>query len=178
MRSIPLLPALLRGLHILSVCAWLGGGLGVILLLLLGRQTESAEELQAYNLVITAIDDHLISPGAASTVMTGLLLTRARKNVAYQNHWLLAKLIVTIAALSFGSLALAPWLRELLEISRQDGLAVFDDHIYRESYLWGMVGSLVQMTALIGLLGGSVAQRATVRVPRKCGGCPPARTPA
>jgi uncharacterized membrane protein len=166
------LPSMLRGLHMLSVCAWLGGGLGVLLLLFLGKQTESSDELQAYNLVITAIDDLLISPGAFGTIATGVLLSHARKKTLLRNHWLVAKLSITLAAMFFGGFFLAPWLKGMLSVAVKDGFAVFDDLAYLNAYRTGMAGSLLQMFVLLGILWGSVTNRLASRQERKCGCCP------
>jgi uncharacterized membrane protein len=165
------MPALLRGLHILAVSAWLGGGLGVLLLLILGNRADSSDEVKAYNLVITAIDDLLISPGAAGTLATGLLLSRSRRKAFPGDLWLAVKLLVTLTAILFGTLFLAPWLKGLLSVTTRDGLAVFDDREYFNAYCSGLAGALFQTTMLLGLLWGSVARKLPVRG-KKCGSCP------
>ncbi len=162
----------LRGLHILSICAWLGGGLTVLLLLSLGRETESAEDLQAYNLVITAIDDLLITPGAGSTLFTGLILAHCRQLKIMRNRWLLSKLLITVAAICFGALALGPWLREMLSYSIKDGGAIFLDMDYAHSYHAGMAGGIIQTMSLLGLLAGSVIRSAKPEAKNGCSKCP------
>lgn len=169
------IPSFMRVLHILSVCAWLGGGMGVVLLLLIGRQTESVGELQAYNLVITTIDDLLITPGAAGTVATGLLLVRYRHVSIIHNRWLRMKLTVTLCAICFGALLLAPWLRDLLAVTLKDGMAVFDDALYRHAYRVGITGSIVQTLVLLGLLGASVIRTPQPKRLPDCSRCPTAR---
>jgi hypothetical protein len=154
----------------LAISAWLGGGLGVLLLLILGSRADSPDELKAYNLVITAIDDLLITPGAAGSVATGLLLSRSHRKALPGDRWLAAKLLATLTAILFGTLFLAPWLRELLSVTLRDGTAVFDDRDYLNAYHTGLAGSLFQMTMLLGLLWGSVARRLPVRR-AKCGAC-------
>lgn len=162
----------LRGLHILSICAWLGGGLTVLLLLSLGRETESAEELQAYNLVIIAIDDFLITPGAGSTLCTGLILAHCRRLKILRNNWLLSKLLITVAAICFGAFALGPWLREMLAYSIQDGGAIFLDTDYTHSYHAGIIGGMAQTTVLLGLLAGSVFRSTKPEAINGCSKCP------
>jgi len=65
--SIPIL----RTLHLLGISAWIGGGIGILLLLALDCRTESHAELQAFNRVIDAIDDCIIAPGAIITMLSG-----------------------------------------------------------------------------------------------------------
>mgnify|MGYP001450412572 CR=1 FL=1 len=166
------LTSLLRGVHLLAVCAWIGGGLGVLLVLLLSKHAESPDELQAYNLIITAIDDLLISPGALVTVATGLLLSHARKNGLLGNHWLRTKLSITLAAILFGGLFLAPLLEGLHSVDIKDGLAVFDDMAYLNGFRIGMAGGLLQMAMLLWVLWGSVTNRLQLRQEKKCGCCP------
>lgn len=164
------LSTLFRGLHTLTVSAWLGGGLGVILLLMLGSRADSPDEVKAYNLVITAIDDLLITPGAAGTVATGLLLSGSQRKTTPLNRWIATKLLATLSAIIFGLLFLAPWLRGLLAVSLADGSALFFDWDYLNFYRLGLAGSLFQMAILLGLFWGSVKRGAAPRGNR-CSGC-------
>ncbi len=164
-----------RGFHILSICAWVGGGLTVLLLLALGKDSESAEELQAYNLVIAAIDDFLITPGAGSALCSGLLLACCRRLKILKNGWLLSKLIITVAAICFGAFALGPLLRELLLYTTQDRGAIFLDTSYARSYHAGIIGVIVQTILLLGLLAGSVHRASKTEARSNCSRCPLAR---
>ena len=148
--------SLTRTLHLLSVSAWIGGGLGILLLLVLDTRAQTAEELQAFNRVIDAIDDWIIAPGAVATLLSGLALARARSLRVMDSHLLRLKLFCTVGAVAYGILFVAPWLERLLVYSRLDDLAVFDDRLYSRSYAIGAIGCAVQALLVLGLLAVSV----------------------
>ncbi|HZV81061.1 MAG TPA: DUF2269 family protein, partial [Geobacteraceae bacterium] len=131
---------LLRTLHLLSISAWIGGGIGILLLLALDCRTESAAELQVFNRVIDAIDDCIIAPGAIATLLSGILLAHARRLPVLSRGFFSIKLYCTTGAIAYGLFFVAPWLERLLVYSRLDDLAVFDDRLYAHSFLVGALG--------------------------------------
>lgn len=161
----------IRCLHILSVCSWLGGGLGVLLLLYLDLQTDSIANLSVYNLVIIRIDDILITCGAAGTLLSGLYLAWLNNLTIKRRCWLAGKLFATLLAISFGMIFLAPWLENLYNFSCQDGLAIFDDRRYAHSFKAGVIGCIGQSLVLLALLTISVIHNGIYRKKRSCGGC-------
>lgn len=146
----------LRTLHLLSISAWIGGGIGVMLLLALDYRTEDASELQAFNLVIDAVDDCIIAPGAITTLLSGLLLAHARRLPVLQSGFFSVKLYCTAAAIVYGLFFVAPWLEKLRTYSNMDNMAVFDDRLYSNSFLVGTIGCAVQSVVVLALLIFSV----------------------
>jgi len=149
--SIPLL----RTLHLLGISAWIGGGIGILLLLALDCRTESAAELQAFNRVIDAVDDCIIAPGAVITLLSGIFLAQARR-LPVQSGFFSLKLYCTAGAILFGLCFVAPWLEKLLDYSRLDAMAVFDDRRYARYFLVGTLGCAVQGVVVFVLLLVSV----------------------
>jgi len=143
---------LLRTAHLLGISAWIGGGIGILLLLALDCRTESAAELQAFNRVIDAIDDCIIAPGAVITLLSGIFLAQARRLPLLQNGFFSLKLYCTAGAILFGLCFVAPWLEKLLFYSRLDDMAVFDDRLYARSFLVGALGCAVQSVVVLALL--------------------------
>lgn len=161
----------IRCLHMLSVCSWLGGGLGVLLLLYLDQQTDSIANLSVYNQVIIRIDDILITCGAAGTLVSGLFLAWLNQLTIKRRCWLAGKLLATLLAICFGILFLAPWLQNLYSFSCHDGLAIFDDRRYEHSFNAGVMGCIGQSLVLMALLTISVIHNGISRKQRSCGGC-------
>lgn len=155
MVSLRFVVPLFRSLHILSICAWIGGGLGIALLLILDRQAESVGDLQSFNRVIDAIDDYIVAPGAISTLVTGLSLAKARRFRVMKTPWLSMKLYVTLAAIGFGLFFVSRWLEKLLTYALRDDFAVFDDRLYFQAYIVGVVGCTVQAVVVLGLVAYS-----------------------
>lgn len=147
---------ILRTLHLLGISAWIGGGIGILLLLALDCRTESPAELQAFNRVIDAIDDCIIAPGAVTTLASGIILAQLRRLPLLQGGFFSLKLYCTVGAILFGLCFVAPWLEKLHLYSRLDDLAVFDDLLYARSFLVGTVGCAVQGVVVFILLLASV----------------------
>jgi uncharacterized membrane protein len=144
--------------HLLSISAWIGGGIGILLLLALDCRTESSLELQAFNRVIAAIDDCIIAPGAIGTMVSGIFLAQARRLPVLQGGFFSLKLYCTGGAILFGLLFVAPWLEKLLIYSQRDDLAVFDDRLYARSFQVGALGCAVQGMVVFALLLVSVVR--------------------
>lgn len=158
---------LLRTVHLLSISAWIGGGIGILLLLCLDSRADSASELQAFNRVIDAIDDCIIAPGAVTTLLSGILLAHVRRLPLLRNDYFSVKLYCTAGAILFGLFFVAPWLEKLLVYSRRDAMAVFDDRLYAHSFMVSSIGCIVQSLVVFGLLLLSVIRpRITLRRPQ------------
>lgn len=146
----------LRTWHLLSISAWIGGGIGIMLLLVLDYRTKTASELQAFNLVIDAVDDCIIAPGAISTLLSGLLLAHVRRLPVLGSGFFGIKLYCTAAAILYGLLFVAPCLEKLRIYSQLDNNAVFDDRLYAKVFLAGTIGCAAQSIVVLALLIFSV----------------------
>jgi Predicted integral membrane protein (DUF2269) len=142
----------MRYLHTTAVSAWIGGGLAVLVLLGKGRGAGNSDELHAINCAVAALDEILITPAAVLTFGSGLLLCATCRWGLLRHRWIMAKLLLTLAALAFGALCLAPWLRELSVISSVDGLAVFDDGNYLRRFRIGVLSGIFQSLLLLALV--------------------------
>ncbi|RII27521.1 MAG: hypothetical protein CXR30_15565 [Geobacter sp.] len=147
---------LLRTLHILSFSAWIGGGLGIAMLLKLDLQATTANDLQVFNQVIDAIDDWIITPGACLTLISGLALARFRRLCIMRTSWLRFKLFSTIIAIFFGYFFVARWLEKMQTYSTQDKFILFDDRLYSQVYINGAIGCAAQAIVVLTLLAVSI----------------------
>jgi uncharacterized membrane protein len=138
----------LKYIHTTAASAWIGGGLAVLVLLRIGRQTGNSDELLALNGAVASIDDFLITPSAAATFVSGLIGWLMSNGAVLRQRWIIAKLLLTSGAIVFGILWLGPWLKELSLIASADRLAVFDDWHYFRTYRLGAVAVILQ-TALL-----------------------------
>jgi len=138
----------LKYIHTTAASAWIGGGLAVLVLLRIGRQTGNSDELLALNGAVASIDDFLITPSAAATFVSGLIGWLMSNGAVLRHRWIIAKLLLTSGAIVFGILWLGPWLKELSIITSVDRLAVFDDWHYFRTYRFGAVAVILQ-TALL-----------------------------
>ncbi len=142
----------LKYIHTSAASAWTGGGLAVLVLLRIGRQTGNSDELFALNGAVASIDDFLIMPSAAATFVSGLLIWLIGNGGVLRQRWIIAKLLLSSGAILFGILWLAPWLKELSHITSADRLAVFDDWNYFRTYRLGAVAVILQTALLFGIV--------------------------
>jgi hypothetical protein len=140
-------------MHLLSASVWTGGGMAVLVLLYDDRQTCSGDELFAYNHAIRSIDDYLIRPAAAGTLVSGTLLCFLSNWGVIRHRWIIVKWTVTLAAIAFGGICLGPWFRELAAFTGIDSLSAHEASGYLRLYHLGvMFGSLQTVVLLILVL--------------------------
>jgi uncharacterized membrane protein len=146
---------MLRTLHSISVCGWIGGGLAILILLKLAGRPSGTEEALAFQRSIKAIDDFLITPSAGLATITGLVLCIGKPWGFKGHRWITEKCFITTVLLVFGALWLAPGLQSLVpaESWHADfGIA------YRRTWLMGTVGATLQTALLLLLVGLSIVK--------------------
>jgi hypothetical protein len=142
----------LKFVHLLAVCIWTGGGMTVLVLLYDDRQACSSSELSAFNLAIRSIDDYLIKPAAAGTLVSGTLLCLLGNWGLMRHRWIIAKWTITLAAIAFGAVCLGPWFRELAIVSGGDNPAVYGESGYQRLYRLGVLFGTLQTAVLLFLV--------------------------
>jgi predicted integral membrane protein DUF2269 len=110
---------LIKTLHILSACLWLGASGSVVELQVLRGWPADHRELAALNLNLTILDFALIIPGALGSLLTGFLICKTTSWHFTRYRWVIAKWIGTLSGILLGTLLLGPWQMELLKASSQ-----------------------------------------------------------
>ena len=142
----------LKFTHLLSASVWTGGGMAVLVLLYDDRQTCSGDELFAYNHAIQSIDDYLIRPAAAGTLVSGTLLCFLSNWGLMRHRWIIVKWTVTLAAITFGGICLGPWFRELATFTGIDSLSAHEASGYQRLYHLGVMFGSLQTVVLLMLV--------------------------
>jgi len=143
----------LKFVHLLAVCVWTGGGMTVLVLLYDDQQAGSGSELSAFNLAIRSIDDYLIKPAAAGTLLSGTLLCLLGKWGLLRHRWIVVKWAITLAAITFGAVCLGPWFSELAACSGDVNPGANKDSGYQRLYHLGVLfGSLQTLVLLLLVL--------------------------
>ncbi|GFO66480.1 hypothetical protein GMLC_00590 [Geomonas limicola] len=143
----------MRTLHWVSVCGWIGGGLAILILLKLAGSPNGHDEALAFQRSIKAIDDLLITPSAGLATLSGLLLCRGKPWGFWGHRWITEKCFVTTVLLVFGALWLAPGLQNFAP-SRY-WLSGYQDQ-YLRSWLWGAIAATLQTAVLLLVVALSV----------------------
>ncbi|GFE61131.1 DUF2269 family protein [Geobacter sp. AOG2] len=143
---------LLKTLHTFASCAWVGGVSAVLIILNNDRRTINGDELFAFHSAITIIDDMLIGPGAAVSLLSGALLCLTSKWGFFRHCWVVVKWIGTLIAIYVGVAYLNPWMRELAHFSdilRDNTTQNID---YLQLFHKGIVAVYLQIAALFLLV--------------------------
>lgn len=158
---------LVKTVHMVAACAWLGAGLAVLVLLKNGSQTNNGDELFALNHTITSIDDLLIKPAAALSLGSGVLLCLISQWGVAKYRWIVFKWVATFAAILFGSLYLEPLMKELAMYSDMFRDEAMQNSTYRFVFHVGVVTGLLQTAVLFLLLFVSVLKPSLGTAPSK-----------
>lgn len=137
----------LKTVHIVLASLWLGGALSV-LALQVGLHATSGGELFGHDVAMKLVDDFVIIPAAIGTLLTGLLYSVFTKWGFFRHGWVIAKWVITLAGIVFGTFWLGPWLNALPPLSASlgmDALAWPEYLALKSANAWG---ALVQVSAL------------------------------
>lgn len=147
---------LLKYLHIISSCLWLGAGFSVMVLLFLNRRATSADQLYALNFGIKSLDDYLIVPAAGACLLSGFVICIIANLGVTSCRWVVTKWTITLAAALFGAVCLAPWMKRLTALCSGGEPAVFIDPLYWQAYYLDVAFGAVQTGVLLYLMMISV----------------------
>lgn len=117
---------LVKTLHLLSACLWLGAATSVVLLQCLKGWSEDGRLLLALNENFSILDFAVIIPGAMGSALTGFVMCKKTSWGFTRYWWIMAKGLMTIAAIQVGTALLGPWQMKMVELSRQPGNVSYD----------------------------------------------------
>ena len=155
MQTLPEFPRvrlILKYLHIIASCIWVGAGFSVMVLLYLSRLAGSGDALSALNAAIRHLDDFLIVPSAALSFLSGVAICLAANLGLTSCRWVVTKWTVTVAAVAFGALCLAPWMEKLAVLSSALGFFAFADPGYFRTYYLDVIFGALQTVVLLYLM--------------------------
>ena len=140
----------LKGLHLIAVSCWVGGGVALILLYFLKEGVASGDVLFGINRSIHHVDMAVVViPGAFGCLITGFIYSLLSHWGFFKHNWLIFKWIVTIAAILFGTFFLGPWETTMMEISGKIGLSSLNDSAYLHNEKMNLVFGIIQVLVLM-----------------------------
>lgn len=147
----------LKGLHLIAVACWVGGGVSLLLLYFLKSGVLDGGELFGINRSIHHVDMAVVVvPGAFGCLLTGLAYSLLTGWGFFRHGWLIFKWIVTGVAIVFGMVCLGPWETKMMTLSGDLGMkAVADaEYLYNQkmNFIWGSVQvSILIVTIFISI---------------------------
>lgn len=106
--------SVLKLLHILFNSFWLGGALGMILLLTLGLQPANAHGITK---AVHILDLGVVVPSAFGSLVTGILFSTMTHWGFAKHRWIVAKYVINLIPVITGAFLQAPWLIQMVELS-------------------------------------------------------------
>ena len=157
--------SLIKTLHILFACLWLGASASLVLLQCARGWSEDVQLLLALNQNFFLLDLALIIPGAVGSAVTGFVICKTTSWGFTRYRWIIVKAILTITAILIGTALLGPWQMQMVKLSGQiENAGVIDTSYDLIRSLFTLVGSL-QVLMLICILAISVAKPWGKRLP-------------
>lgn len=119
---------ILKIFHLFAVCFWVGGGMGLLLLLHAAKDASSADELfgilKSYRFINVIVTVYM---GAYGSFFTGLAYSLCTNRGFFRHKWIIIKWLMTLGMILCGSFFLGVWSTQMLETAASMGLAALRD---------------------------------------------------
>lgn len=122
---------LLRGLHLIALCLFVGSIPSHIILGQLAQFAEDGDAFAVYHQAKYILTSGLTVSGIALTLLTGLLLASSKRQL-FRARWFRAKLAVILLIVINGAVILTPLaeqMKDLAAIAAQTGILSNDFHL-------------------------------------------------
>ncbi|MDR3175894.1 MAG: DUF2269 family protein [Desulfovibrio sp.] len=140
---------MLKILHLIMAGLWIGGAIGLLLMVFALDGAQSGGELHGYDRARQFVDDWLVIPGAMGCLATGLLLSWLTPWGFFRHRWVAVKWLLTVACIIFGTFALGPTTNDQPILSAMYGLGALIDPEYASNRLCNLTGGTVQVAAIV-----------------------------
>ena len=147
---------ILKIIHLLFACLWLGGALALCLMVVALGPGQSGGELLGYDLARKFVDDFIIIPGAIGSLLSGLFISFCTPWGFFKHRWVTVKWVLTVACVLFGTFYLGPRINGQPILSQELGLSAATDLGYLANRLENMMGGWLQMVSLVFMVVISV----------------------
>jgi hypothetical protein len=165
---------LLKSTHLIVSLIWLGAAISMNMLRV-GWAPTSGGDLYAVDHAIAVIDNWVVVPAAFASVITGLFESWLTTWGFFKFRWVSVKWIITLAAMIFAPLVIAPLDRNIQALSKVEGLLALQNAAYLQ-YRWsysvyglGLIGLLLFMSVISTLKPWTRQDRLKTRFKNKGG---------
>lgn len=138
----------LKGFHSMFACMWVGAAI-VLSIKQFFINPENGGELYGITATMDFIDIFIIIPGAIGVLLTGIIYSVWTNWGWFKHNWITVKWIICIYGVVFGTYPLGPWMSNLADMSKEQGLSVLTDptflHTKTMLYIFGtfQAGTLI-----------------------------------
>ncbi|MDR1678091.1 MAG: DUF2269 family protein [Deltaproteobacteria bacterium] len=136
---------ILKFLHLIAAGLWLGGSLGLNLMIIGLPVAKNDGQLYGFNVACKFIDDMVVIPGAIGCLLTGFLISLLTQWGFTKHRWVIIKWCLTVFCILFGIFFLSPTVNNQPLISSQEGLLALANNDYVKNYYVSLRGGLFQL---------------------------------
>ncbi len=108
---------LIKTLHIVFACLWLGTAASVVVLQCVRGWSADNRALSSLNIELAVLDASLIIPGAVGSLLTGFLICKTTPWHFFRYRWVIVKWVGTLSGILLGTLLLGPWQVRMVNLS-------------------------------------------------------------
>ncbi|WP_248924029.1 hypothetical protein [Paenibacillus hamazuiensis] len=126
---------ILVALHVISVAAWFGATLCMLLLLFYVKKAQNGEQLYYFLESMHILDDKLIKFPALTTLFTGILLSLWTQWGLVKYYWVVIKLVLTVVTILLGIFFINDWFSFLLNMAKAHGFAAMQSQDFQSTWL-------------------------------------------
>ncbi len=159
--------SLIKTLHIVSGCLWLGSAASVVVLQCLRGWSDDSRALASLNMDLALLDVTLIIPGAVGSLLTGFLICKTTSWGFLRYRWVIAKWIGALSGILLGTFLLGPWQIQLVNLSGEMQSAPLAGDAYDLIRLPFTIVGFLQVYLLIAVVAISVRKPWGKRVARQ-----------
>lgn len=127
--------SILVAIHVLSVASWIGGTLGMLLLIGYLKFATKGDQLLYTLASAEVIDENLLKYPALLTLITGILLSVWTQWGLVKHYWVLMKFVLTLLTIMIGILFLNKWTMYLVEIVEKMGFEALNNSQFQSTWL-------------------------------------------
>jgi hypothetical protein len=136
--------------HVASGAIWLGTGLCLVIMGVKNVDAPNGDALYAINEICKFLDDFVIVPTATLSLVTGFFLSWFTNWGFIKHYWVIAKWVLTLSAIVFGTFWIGPWINAMTSISAAERLQALQNPLYmfdNQGIIWG--GLAINITLLV-----------------------------
>ncbi|WP_427158512.1 hypothetical protein ACQFX9_22085 [Aliinostoc sp. HNIBRCY26] len=146
----------LISLHVVTIAAWFGVALAMMLMALANLQTTNGDELYAINAMVKFLDDFVVIPMAIASVLTGTLLCWLTVWGFFKFYWVITKWIATTTLIIFGTFWLGPWTNSMTAIADIERTKALNNPLFMFDIHGVIIGGGIQLICLSAIIAISI----------------------
>jgi len=120
----------LKCFHLIFAAVWMTCGIVILSFSIAASDLNDGDHLYILNYLTDLVDMKILVPAAMLTLFTGLLYSIFTGWGFFIHRWIIFKWVITVAIIVIGTIFTGPWISEMTEMARNDGIEVLQNPRY------------------------------------------------